>query len=91
MELHQDLAARETVDIHAIKSRAIPVQYVLVGDNDDFDRMVHITLRLLPGRSDELKKEMSEGLASIAKRMTHDDRVTVTCEITEIHAESYVK
>ena len=91
MELHHDLATRETINIHAIKSRAIPVQYVLVGNNDELDKMIHITLKLLPGRSDELKKEMAQGLIDKSKHLAHDERVSVTCEVAELHAESYVK
>ncbi|MGH1399541.1 MAG: 5-carboxymethyl-2-hydroxymuconate Delta-isomerase [Alphaproteobacteria bacterium] len=91
MDLHEDLGARESVDIHGIKSRAIPVQYVLVGDQKDYNKLIHITLKLLPGRSDELKREMAQGLADIAHKSTHDDRVAVTCEVTELHAESYIK
>ncbi len=91
MELHKDLATRDTIDIHGIKSRAIPVQYVLVGDNNDFDKMIHITLKLLPGRSDALKREMAQGLIDVSKHLAHDERVSVTCEIAELHAASYIK
>lgn len=90
--LHEDLAARETVDIHAIKTRAIPVQYTIVGDNKEPDKMIHITLRLLPGRSDELKTQMTQGLVKIAGDIAHhDDRLTITAEVVDMHGPSYVK
>ena len=90
--LHNDLATRETVDIHAIKTRAIPVKYTIVGDGQEPDRMIHITLRLLPGRPDELKCEMSQGLAKAAyDAANHDDRIKITAEIVDMHGPSYIK
>lgn len=91
-ELHKDLAARETVDIHAIKTRAIPVQYVIVGDGKEPDKMIHITLRLLPGRPDELKKQIAEGLVHAAREIAHhDDRISISAEVVDLHAQSYTK
>lgn len=90
--LHDDLATRESVDIHAIKTRALLVQYTIVGDGDEPDRMIHITLRLLPGRSDDLKCEMTQGLANVARDIAHhDDRITITAEIVDMHGPSYIK
>lgn len=89
--LHNDLAARDTIDIHGIKTRATPIKFVVVGDAQEQDKMIHITLKLLPGRSDELRNIMSKGLADIARAKTHDDRITITVETTELHAESYIK
>ncbi len=89
--LHNDLAARDTVNIHAIKTRAIPVQYVIVGDGQEPDKIIHITLKLLPGRDDALKKTMAEGLFAVAKDKTNDDRITITVEVMDIHEASYTK
>lgn len=88
-DLHYDLAGRETVNLDAIKTRAIPVQYAVVGDGKE--KMIHVTLRLLPGRSDELKSEMAQGLFDIAVKERHDDRVKVSVEVVDMHAESYKK
>ena len=90
-DLHDDLAERETVDIHAIKTRAIPVQYCVVGDGENPDKFIHITLRLLPGRNDDLKKEMAQGLFDIAVKERHDDRISISVEVVDMHAASYTK
>ena len=89
--LHNDLAPRDTINIHAIKTRAIPIQYVIVGDGNEPDKMIHITLKLLPGRSDELKKQMAQGLFDTAKARTHDDRISITVEVADLHEASYTK
>ncbi len=89
--LHQTLAEQETVNVHAVKTRAIPVQYVIVGDGKEPDKMIHITLKLLPGRDDVLKKTMAQGLFDIAQKVTHDDRISISVEVTELHEPSYTK
>ena len=89
--LHQNLATQRSIDIHAIKTRATPVQYVIVGDGNEPDKMIHITLRLLPGRDDALKKTMAQGLFETAQKYTHDDRISITVEVIELHKPSYIK
>ncbi len=89
--LHKNLASQETVDIHGIKSRAVPVQYTIVGDGKDRDQMFHVTLRLLPGRSDELRAKMAADLRETLKSHIHDDRIAVTAEVVELDAVSYQK
>ena len=89
--LHSDLGSRESVNIHGVKSRAIPVQYVICGNQDEYDKMIHITLRLLPGRSSDIRREMAQGLADMAKKHVHDERVSVTCEVVELDADTYIK
>lgn len=90
--LHDNLATRESINVHGIKTRAIPVQFVIVGDGSEPDKMIHITVRLLPGRADDLKKEMAQGLKDTATKFTHhDERITITVEIVDMHAASYIK
>jgi len=90
--LHNDLAPRDTINIHAIKTRALPVQYVIVGDGKEPDKMVHITLKLLPtGRDDALKKTMAQGLFDAAQNEIKDDRISITVEVADLHEPSYIK
>ncbi|MEM7680176.1 MAG: hypothetical protein AAF182_04160 [Pseudomonadota bacterium] len=90
--LHKNLSERETIKLEAIKTRAFPVQYCVVGTGADHDKMVHINLRLLPGRSDDLKKEMAQGLHDFARKCcVHDERISVTVEVSELHEASYTK
>ena len=90
-ELHHNLSGQDTINIHAIKTRAIPVKYVIVGDGQEPDKMMHITLKLLPGRDDALKKTMAQGLFDTAKAHAHDDRISVTAEVVDLHEASYTK
>ncbi|MGB0720522.1 MAG: 5-carboxymethyl-2-hydroxymuconate Delta-isomerase [Bdellovibrionales bacterium] len=54
-DLHHDLAGRETVDINAIKTRAIPIKNCVVADADTANSFIHVSLKLLPGRDAALK------------------------------------
>ena len=90
-ELHSSLAGQPTVDIHAVKTRAVPVQYVVVGDGNEPDKLIHITVKLLPGRDDALKKTIGQALHDTARAQTKDDRITITVEVMDLHAESYIK
>ncbi|MBL4803793.1 MAG: hypothetical protein JKY71_02920 [Alphaproteobacteria bacterium] len=92
VDLHNDLAEKDTINIQAIKTRAVPVQYSIVGDASQADNFIHITLKLLPGRDDDLKKQMAQGLHDAARK-THvrDQNISLSVEVAELHAESYVK
>ena len=90
-DLHTDLAGRESVSIGAIKTRAIPVKHCVVGEAGGPDTFIHIALKLLPGRSDELKKTMAQGLFDIAKTHATKDDVSLSVEVIDMHAPSYTK
>jgi 5-carboxymethyl-2-hydroxymuconate isomerase len=89
--LHFNLAEQDTVKIKAIKTRAVPVHHVIIGDGRWSDKMLHIALKLLPGRSDELKRTMSQGLFDTAKDFVKDDSISITVEVMELHEASYIK
>jgi 5-carboxymethyl-2-hydroxymuconate isomerase len=90
-QLHVNLAEQDTIKIKAIKTRAVPVQHVIIGTGGWSDKMLHITLKLLPGRSDDLKRTMSQGLHDIAKDFVKDDSISITVEVAELHEPSYIK
>lgn len=75
-------------DEYDIKSRAIAYQHHQMGSTRD--SFVHVTVRLLSGRSDEQKADLSEKvLAQIESILPHV--VSVGVEIYDMHHESYRK
>lgn len=87
INLHKNLASQETVVLNSLKSRSIAVGHAVVG-NGETDSLLHITLKLLPGRSDELLLKMTSDLQAIAAdHCTPATRVTV--EAATLHAPSY--
>ena len=57
------------------------------GTGDDF---VHVTVRMLAGRTDALKSEVSTAI--LATLQNHaPTTASLTCEIVDMHAASYAK
>jgi len=91
--LHETLAEHDTINMAAIKTRAIPLQNCVVAENMDPDEMVHVTLKLLPGRSVALKKTMAEALFSIVQNAValNNENCSLSVEVVELDAETYTK
>jgi 5-carboxymethyl-2-hydroxymuconate isomerase len=92
-KLHLALKDKETINQAAVKARAVPVAKMWVGESNQPAAAFHITLKLLPGRSDTLKKNMAETLRNTALstlQETHPDW-PVSAEVQDLHAESYCK
>ena len=88
-DLHYNLAGQETVVLDAIKTRSIAVDYVIVGAQAT-ESMVHIAVKLLPGRSDELLNKMTTDLKTVA--VAHcEPKTRITVESTELYQSSYQK
>ncbi len=86
--LHNNLGDQDTVQITSLKTRAIPLDHVVIGD-DGAQSMIHVTLRLLPGRGDELLKKMTMDLEEIAKNFCPLPCTRITVEAVELHRASY--
>jgi len=57
------------------------------GTGDDF---VHVTVRMLPGRTDALKQEVSAAILATLETQ-FPTTASLTVEIVEMHAASYAK
>ena len=87
--LHSSLAEQDTVVLSSLKTRSIPVTHAIVGDGSS-NSMVHITLKLLPGRSDALLEKMTNDLKKIAEK--HCSSATcITVESMNLNEISYKK
>ncbi|MEZ4871626.1 MAG: hypothetical protein R2827_05125 [Bdellovibrionales bacterium] len=75
-ELHKEVGRQETVNIEAVKTRVYSPELGLVGGEEGED-MVTITLKLLPGRNDELKNLMAQNLYTKAAAMIDSRHITV--------------
>lgn len=90
--LHYNLAEQETIDIHAIKTRATPVQYSIVGDGKDRDKFVHITLKLLSGREEALRKKIGQDLFNVAQDIfPSGSDIALSVEVHEMDPATYIK
>ena len=53
--------------------------------------MIHICLKLLPGRDDTLRKQMAQALLETTRKIAKDENITISVETTELHEPSYIK
>ncbi len=90
-ELHNTLGDLPTVDINTVRTRAMPVQHTITGAEGYAKTLIHITLKLLPGRDDALRKTMAQALFEAAYQNRPDDNTTITVETVELHEPSYSK
>lgn len=89
-DLHQSLANQNTVSINAIKTRAIIVKDCVIGDDHQENAMCHVTLKLLPGRDDALRKKMAADLHAVILQYV-DKSVSATVETALLDHPSYTK
>ena len=88
-DLHHDLGARESVNLNLISSRAVPLAHTIVGADQQSNKMVHITLKLFAGRSEQLRHEMTQGLQNTARNHISDDTVSITVDAHEMNKSTY--
>jgi 5-carboxymethyl-2-hydroxymuconate isomerase len=81
--LHQNLAIQDSISLEAIKTRTIEIENVIVGDGKN-NKMIHIELELLKGRSVELKEHMAQVLFDTAKKVLAQTSCALTVNICEL-------
>jgi len=89
-DLHAALGEAETVDPNRIKSRAIAYDHVMVGTDNQSNKMVHVAVLMLDGRPLALQQSISAKLHTIAKNSVDAD-ISVTVEYREMDAKTYQK
>lgn len=88
--LHQNLAAQDTINLEAIKTRSINVQQGIVGDGT-YTEFVHITVKLLTGRPLDLRQKMGADLKAVALEYLNPATTALSIEIAEMNPDTYVK
>ena len=90
-DLHNSIDGIHNVTMDRLKTRAHVTDYVVVGEQGEKGDMVHINLRLFPGRSDEQKTELSAILKKVARDhlLPISSKCDPTVEVSELHGPSY--
>jgi 5-carboxymethyl-2-hydroxymuconate isomerase len=60
--LHNYLAEHETINKPAIKTRTLQVENIFVGEDENENLFIHVTILLLAGRSQDLKDTIVENI-----------------------------
>ncbi|CAM1366196.1 5-carboxymethyl-2-hydroxymuconate isomerase [Tenacibaculum litopenaei] len=74
-------------DKKTIKTRALPIDVYLVGGVEK--SFIHITVKILEGRTDTQKKDLSERILKCVLSKYNIENISV--EIVELHTQSYSK
>ena len=87
-DLHHSIDGKYNVALERIKTRAHKLENFIVGKQGADGQMAHIELKLMPGRSDEAKTDLS-GILLETIRKHVSESVIVTVEVSELHGPSY--
>jgi 5-carboxymethyl-2-hydroxymuconate isomerase len=93
-EIHAILVDVAGARIANVKSRAVPVE-AFVGDGDPRRAFAHLEVRLMEGRSTEVKAEVSSSclevlVAAFGEASTNRD-LQVTVHVTDLDRATYAK
>jgi 5-carboxymethyl-2-hydroxymuconate isomerase len=94
-ELHAVLIATGEWYSPDIKSRSIRLTNYSIGNGSPDQAFVSLTLQILSGRSDELKKSVAENCLKVLAGHFHRTlemlQASVTVQIVDIHRPSYTR
>lgn len=86
--LHEIIADSLPTDISGCKSRAIELDTFHVGNGEPDSAFVHVTLKVLPGRTPEHLQKVGEKLMTKLREHFDDSfkklKLQITMEITEL-------
>lgn len=91
-EMHAALDGKYNIASNRIKARAIKLNDYIVGDHGRDGAMIHVTLKLMEGRSVEARKELSSLLQAIARHhvsATAYQHSAITVEVVELANATY--
>ena len=81
--LHESVASQESVKLEFLKSRTVESENVIIGDSTS-NLFLHVDLRLLSGRSKELKEKMAQDIYAILKEKTSHLACSLTVDVSEL-------
>lgn len=91
--IHSALMETNLFILADIKTRVIKHTVYLVGDGDSNQAFVTLTIQILAGREDSLKKQITEKanhiLSSAFKQTLENLDCSITVQIVDIHKPSY--
>ncbi len=94
-DLNLTLVASGAIKVESdLKSRIVPLETIRVGTNPGPRGFLYAQLRVLPGRTPEMRAALSERIAAVLKgrcRRPAGMMVQLSVEIVEMERESYVK
>lgn len=78
--LHKVLG--EYAELENIKSRSLVCENYLVGDGSEEYAFIHVNLRLLPGRTTQIKQKIGSEIVQFLREMYGDSCREFSCDFT---------
>jgi len=92
-ELHQALIDSQLFDVSSICSRSIRIHQWLLGDKQDREDFIHVTLDVMSGQGKEQKNQLSERLIGVMNDNTcHIESLSVKvreCDVSYSHKSDH--
>ncbi len=86
--LHKVLSEQETVKLESIKTRSVFIENLILGDGNVDETFAHVQLKLLPGRTEELRAHMSAALLKVL--ISQFETKSLSVEVLELASYSKV-
>ncbi len=97
LRVNQGIARNEgNFDITQCKARTVFCQNFVIGDNNLKQDFMHLTIKIMAGRSEEIRKKLSENISQITvdfleENNLSDNVIALSVDIVEIVKETYQK
>jgi 5-carboxymethyl-2-hydroxymuconate isomerase len=93
--LHQMMADTGLFKLEDIKSRLVEHETFVVGDGQSNSVFAHLDIRILSGRTEDVKTHLSEAALKVLERHLAKAlgqwRCCITVEVSDMHRDSYGK
>ena len=92
--VHDLLVEHADASLANCKTRLVEHERFLIGDGSPRNAMIHLDLRILPGRSDEQKRRLGEAAIAALEAATADAAdldLQLTVEVRELDGSNYHK
>ena len=97
LEINQNIAKNEgNFDIAQCKARAVFCQNFIVANGSPTQDFMHVTIKIMTGRSAEIRKNLAENLLKIVEQFLNKNKLSdhptnLSLDVSELEREIYQK
>ncbi len=92
--IHDQLPALIDTQLASCKTRLVMHDNLVIGDGSGDNAMIHVDLRILPGRSNDQKTRLGEAVMALLESSVHKPpqmKLQLTVEVRELERDHYRK
>lgn len=93
-KLHEAASPLINAPLNDFKTRFLPVTEYVIDNGDGPDRLLHLEIGILDGRTEEVRERLGELTLGLARECLAEDtppQVHITVEVREMHRGSFRK